>query len=103
MTFKKNYLIGQSLFVVSTKIEDGDEVEVSNWAKHKKTFYSEWYTYTILSSSGSQKKIWTWVHLFSFAAVTVKWQFSNLQFLNFKAEVIPSSLVAILSVLEGSY
>jgi hypothetical protein len=28
--------------------------------------------------------------------------FSNLQFSNFKAPVIPSSLVAILLVLEGS-
>jgi hypothetical protein len=28
-----------SLFVLSPEIEDRDEVEVSNWAKHKKTFY----------------------------------------------------------------
>jgi hypothetical protein len=37
-------------------------------------------------------------HLFSFAANTVKWTFSKK---NFKT-VIPSSLVAILLVLEGS-
>jgi hypothetical protein len=30
-----------SLFVLSAEIEDRDEVEVGNWAKHKKTFYSE--------------------------------------------------------------
>jgi hypothetical protein len=29
------------LFVLSPEIEDRDEVEVGNWAKHKKTFYSE--------------------------------------------------------------
>jgi hypothetical protein len=38
-----------------------------------------------------------WTHLFSFAAVIVKWQFSNL-----KAPVIARSFVAILLVLEGS-
>jgi hypothetical protein len=32
-----------SLFVVSPEIEDRNAVEVGNWAKHKKTFYSEWY------------------------------------------------------------
>jgi hypothetical protein len=30
-----------SVFVVSPEIEDRDQVEVDNWAKHKKTFYSE--------------------------------------------------------------
>jgi hypothetical protein len=30
-----------SLFVLSPEIENRDEVEVDNWAKHKKTFYSE--------------------------------------------------------------
>jgi hypothetical protein len=31
-------------FLLSPKIEDRDEVEVGNWAKHKKThLYSEWY------------------------------------------------------------
>jgi hypothetical protein len=30
-----------SVFVLSPEIEDRDEVEVDNWAKHKKTFYSE--------------------------------------------------------------
>jgi hypothetical protein len=30
-----------SLFVLSPEIEDRDEVEVGNWEKHKKTFYSE--------------------------------------------------------------
>jgi hypothetical protein len=29
-----------SLFVLSLEIEDRDEVEVGNWAKHKKTFYN---------------------------------------------------------------
>jgi hypothetical protein len=33
-----------SLFVLSLEIGDRDEVEVGNWAKHKKTFYSERYT-----------------------------------------------------------
>jgi hypothetical protein len=27
-------------FMLSSEIEDGDEVEVGNWAKHKKTFFS---------------------------------------------------------------
>jgi hypothetical protein len=26
---------------VSPELEDRDEVEVGNWARHKKTFYSE--------------------------------------------------------------
>jgi hypothetical protein len=30
-----------SIFVLSPEIEDRDEVEVGNWAKHKKTFYPE--------------------------------------------------------------
>jgi hypothetical protein len=30
-----------SLFVLSPEIEDRDESEVANWAKDKKTFYSE--------------------------------------------------------------
>jgi hypothetical protein len=30
-----------SFFVLSPEIEDRDEVEVDNWAKHKKTCYSE--------------------------------------------------------------
>jgi hypothetical protein len=30
-----------SLFAVIPEIEDRDEVEVGNWAKHKKIFYSE--------------------------------------------------------------
>jgi hypothetical protein len=29
-----------SLFVLSPQIEDRDEFEVGNWAKHKKTLYS---------------------------------------------------------------
>jgi hypothetical protein len=53
--------------------------------------------YTNLSSSGSQKKIGHELIYFFFAAVT-----ANLQFSNFKAPVIASSLVAILFVLEGS-
>jgi hypothetical protein len=60
-----------------------------------------WMTYTILSSRG-HKKNRTRTNLFSFAAVTVKWQFSNLQYSNFQAPVIPSSLVAILLILEDS-
>jgi hypothetical protein len=35
-----DYII-KSLFVLSPEIEDRDEVEVGNWEKHKKTFYSE--------------------------------------------------------------
>jgi hypothetical protein len=31
--------------MLSPEIEDRDEVEVGNWAKHKKTFYSEWLLY----------------------------------------------------------
>jgi hypothetical protein len=30
-----------SLFVLSPEIEDRNAVEVDNWAKHKKSFYSE--------------------------------------------------------------
>jgi hypothetical protein len=39
-----------SLFVLSPEIEDRDEVEVDNWAKHKKTFYfySEQYIFSEL-------------------------------------------------------
>jgi hypothetical protein len=66
-----------SLFVVSPEIADRDEIEVDNWAKHKKTFYSELYTYTILSSSGSQKKSdMNSLIYFSFPTVTLKLQFS---------------------------
>jgi hypothetical protein len=36
-----------SLFVLSPEIEDRDEVEVGNWAKHKKTFYSEWKVFSL--------------------------------------------------------
>jgi hypothetical protein len=32
-----------SLFVLSPEIEDRDEIEVDNWGKHRKTFYSELY------------------------------------------------------------
>jgi hypothetical protein len=48
------------------------------------------------------KKNQTLTLLFSFAEVTVKCQFSNLQFSNFKASVVASSLVETLLVLEGS-
>jgi hypothetical protein len=34
-----------SLLVVSPEIEDRVEIKVGNWAKHKKTFHSERYTY----------------------------------------------------------
>jgi hypothetical protein len=81
-----------SLFVLGPEAEDRDQVEVGNWAKHKKTFYSQWYMYTILSSTTSEKKIGH--ELIFFPAVTQKLQFSN-----FKATVIPISLV-ILLVLE---
>jgi hypothetical protein len=30
-----------SLFVLSPEIEDRNAVEVDNWARHKKNFYSE--------------------------------------------------------------
>jgi hypothetical protein len=30
-----------NLFVLSPEIENRDEVEVGNWAKHKKNFYPE--------------------------------------------------------------
>jgi hypothetical protein len=36
-----------SLFVLSPEMEDRDEVEVGNWAKHKKTFYSDIIYYFI--------------------------------------------------------
>jgi hypothetical protein len=55
-------------FVLSPEIEDRNAVEVDNWAKHKKTFYSEWIT--------DNKKIRTWTRLFSFAA-------DNFQTFNF--------------------
>jgi hypothetical protein len=32
-----------SLFVLSPEAKDRDEVEVGNWVKHKKIFYSESY------------------------------------------------------------
>jgi hypothetical protein len=31
--------------VLNPEIEERDEVEVGNWAKHKKTFYSEYIIY----------------------------------------------------------
>jgi hypothetical protein len=69
------------------------------WLSPERPSTLKWYKYTILSSSGSQKKIGhELIYLFSFAAVTVKWSFSNIQFSNFKTTVIPSSLVAILLV-----
>jgi hypothetical protein len=54
--------------------------------------------YTILSSSRSQKKIGHELIYFSFPAVTLKLQSSNLQFSNFKALVISTSLVIGLEV-----
>jgi hypothetical protein len=58
-----DYAIKSSLFVLSPEIEDRDEVEVGNWAKHKKThFYS----------SGSQKKLYmNSLIYFSFPTVTL--------------------------------
>jgi hypothetical protein len=87
--------------VLTPEIEERDEVEVGNSAKHNKTFYFEWYYVYYFIIQEDHKKNWTWTHLFSLAAVTVKWQISKLQFSNFKA-VIPSCRVEILLVLEGS-
>jgi hypothetical protein len=54
--------------------------------------------YTILSSNGSQKKIGHELIYFSFPAVTLKLQSLDLQFSNFKALVISTSLVIGLEV-----
>jgi hypothetical protein len=45
-----------SLSVLSPEIEGRHEVEVGNWAKHKKSFYSEWYT--IRESARSLETFW---------------------------------------------
>jgi hypothetical protein len=45
-----------SLFVLSPEIEDRDEVEVGNWAKHKKTFYSERYNILFYLQADHKKK-----------------------------------------------
>jgi hypothetical protein len=57
-----------SLFVLSPEIEDRDEVKVGNWAKHKKTFYSEWYILFYLQAD--HKKIGHKLICF-FPAVTI--------------------------------
>jgi hypothetical protein len=40
-----------SLFVLSPEIEDRDEVEVGNWANHKKTFYTRFENKCLSSST----------------------------------------------------
>jgi hypothetical protein len=70
-----------SVFVLSLKSEDRTEVEVGNWAKHEKTFYSELLYVHILHI------------LSSFPTITLKLQSSDLQFSNFNAPVIYTSLV----------
>jgi hypothetical protein len=49
--------------VLSPEIEDRDKVEVGNWVKYKKTFYSEY-----LQADHKNNRI----DLFSFAAFIVK-------------------------------
>jgi hypothetical protein len=44
---------------------DRDAVEVGNWAKHKKTFYSERYILFYLQAD-HKKNNRTWTHLFIF-------------------------------------
>jgi hypothetical protein len=64
---------------MSLEIEDREEVEVGKWAKHKKSFYSEYNI--ILSLGGLKKKKWDMNSLiyFSFPAVTLKLQSSNFK------------------------
>jgi hypothetical protein len=45
-----------SLLVLSPEIEGRHEVEVGNWAKHKKSLHSEWYT--IRESARSLETFW---------------------------------------------
>jgi hypothetical protein len=62
--------------------------------------------YTILSSTGLQKKLdMNSFIYFSFPAVTLKLQFSNLQFSNFKRLVIPKSttLSKLSDVLSANF
>jgi hypothetical protein len=75
-------------FVLSSE-KDRDEVEVGNWAKHEKTLYSEWYIPFYLQTDHRKNR--TITNLFSIAAVTVKWQFVNLQFSILKAPVLVKS------------
>jgi hypothetical protein len=83
-----------SLFVLSPKIKDRDEVEVANLAKHKKIFYSEWYRYMyyfILRRITKKKTGHKLTYLFF------------LQFSNFNAPVISISLVVMLLVISKVY
>jgi hypothetical protein len=82
-----------SLFVLSPEIEDRDEVEVATGRSTRRPSALN----DILFSSGSQKKsnMNSFIY-FSFTAITLKLQFSNLRFLNFKAPIIPTSLVIFI-------
>jgi hypothetical protein len=45
---------------------DRDAVEVDNWAKHKKTFYSEWYILFYLQADRKKTIGHELISLFSF-------------------------------------
>jgi hypothetical protein len=45
---------------------DRDAVEVDNWAKHKKTFYSEWYILFYLQADRKKTIGHEFIYLFSF-------------------------------------
>jgi hypothetical protein len=86
-----------SVFVLSPDIEDRDGVEVPTGRSTKRpSTLNDILFY--LRADHKKKFEHILIYLFSFTAVPVKWQFSNLQF----SPVIPSSLVVILLVLGGS-
>jgi hypothetical protein len=60
-----------SLFVASPEIEGRNAVEADNWARHKKTFYSEWYILFYLPADHRKKSNINSLIYFSFPAVTI--------------------------------
>jgi hypothetical protein len=82
-----------SLFVVSLEIEDRDAVEVATGRSTKRPSTLNDIILFYLQADNKKKSDMNSLIYFSFAAVTLKLQSSNLQFSNFKALVISTSLV----------
>jgi hypothetical protein len=71
-----------SPFVLSPEIEDRDEVKVCNWAKHKKTFYSEWYIYYFIFKRITKKIGHELIYLFFFSCSYIKITFFKFAVFN---------------------
>jgi hypothetical protein len=56
-----------SLFVASPEIEGRNAVEADNWARHKKTFYSEGYILFYLQADHKKKIEHKLTYLFFFS------------------------------------